>query len=134
MLPDSVTHLFLTLFLVCLVVFVLIPALIGYWRLAHGSLSEGRVRLEDVPAISIALVLTNAFCYLLGSGSAHPMTPELLRTILIGIDLLFALFLLDILIVSWLTRNANKLPVPEQSSQEKAAVSPDDTSPLSSSL
>jgi hypothetical protein len=111
MLPDSVAHLFLALFLGSLGIFVLIPAGIGYWRLAHGSLSparQGLVRLEDIPATALALVLINIFCYILGSGSAHPIPPDTLRILLAALDLLFGLFLLDIVIVSLLTRQTKQ--------------------------
>jgi len=135
-LPDSVAHLFLALFLGSLGIFVLIPAGIGYWRLAHGSLSPARqslVRLEDIPATLLALILINAFCYVFGRGSAHPIPPDTLRILLAALDLLFGLFLLDIVIVSLLTRRTrHETTVAETASPQLSTNETSDMSDTSS--
>ncbi len=103
MLPDFIAHYFWALFLVSLGVFVLIPALVGYWRLAHGLLvptREGFVRLRDIPMMIVALGLTNVFYYKVGSGSSHPLPHDTLSFLLAMLDLLFVVFWLDTVVVS----------------------------------
>jgi hypothetical protein len=105
MLPDTVLHFFVGLFLVSLVIFVVVPAVFGYWRLAHnGQARQARVMLEDVPAIVIALLLINLFCYVLGIEGTRPMPHGTLRLLLAALDLPFILFLLDTLIVFLISR------------------------------
>lgn len=118
-LPTPIATTLVSIFLASLLIFVLIPLIINYWRLSRSDIEstrKARANPQETLGLLAGLIVGDILIYLIGT-RIFPVPTFILYPVIVGIDLFFLFFVLDSVIVDWITRR--RIRVLEQNVSQK---------------